>query len=137
MPENASAETKVKLAKILSEGGLSKIARLDTCVTVVDCTTFMGDLDTTDFLSDRQRGEVTPEDERNVTDLLVDQIEFANVVLLNKTDMVSKTDVARVRGIVNKLNPSADIIETVRSKIDLNKILGQLTSCCAHALNTI
>jgi len=93
LPSDATPESKIKLAKILAAGGLSKISRLDTCVTVVDCTTvssarisssflkiaekylsdllsfqFMGDFDTTDFLSDRNK-DVGEEDERNITDL--------------------------------------------------------------------
>ena len=65
---DATPESKMKLAKLIADGGLSKVARLDTCVSVVDCTTFFGDFDTTDFLTDRHE-DVDPEDERNITDL--------------------------------------------------------------------
>lgn len=58
-----------RLAELIKNGGLSKVARLDTCVSVVDCTTFLGDFDTTDFLTDRLGKDVDPEDERNITDL--------------------------------------------------------------------
>lgn len=68
-------------------GGLEKFARLDTTATVIDAFTMMNDFDTTDLLSNR-RDDVTPEDERTVSDLMVDQIEFADVIILNKTDMV-------------------------------------------------
>lgn len=68
-------------------GGLEKFARLDTTVTVIDAFTMMNDFDTDDLLSNR-RDDVTPEDERTVSDLMVDQIEFADVIVLNKTDMV-------------------------------------------------
>lgn len=68
-------------------GGLEKFARLDTTVTVIDAFTMMHDFDTADLLSSR-RDDVTPEDERTVSDLMVDQIEFADVIILNKTDMV-------------------------------------------------
>jgi G3E family GTPase len=61
---------------------------LDTTVTVVDAFTMLNDFDTDDLLSAR-RDDVTPEDERTVSDLMVDQIEFAEVIVLNKTDMVS------------------------------------------------
>jgi hypothetical protein len=66
----ATPESRKKLAQLIAQGGLSKVARLDTCVSVVDCTTFLSDFDTTDFLSDRHGVDaVDPEDERNVTDL--------------------------------------------------------------------
>ena len=71
-----------------SAGGLEKFAKLDTTVTVIDAFTMFHDFDTTDLLSSR-RGDVTEEDERTVSDLMVDQIEFANVIVLNKIDMVS------------------------------------------------
>lgn len=69
-------------------GGLEKFAKLDTTVTVIDCFTILNDFDTQDLLSTR-RDDVTPEDERTVSDLMVDQIEFANVIILNKLDMVT------------------------------------------------
>lgn len=69
-------------------GGLDKFAKLDTTVTVIDSFTMLNDFDTEDLLSSR-RDDVTPEDERTVSDLMVDQIEFANVIILNKLDMVS------------------------------------------------
>ena len=62
-------EARMRLAKLIKEGGLSKVARLDCCVSMVDCTTFMDDFDTTDFLTDRHGKDVAPEDERNITDL--------------------------------------------------------------------
>lgn len=79
-------------AKTLSKcrkraGGLDKFARLDTTATVIDAFTIFNDFDTDDLLSSR-RDDVTPEDERTVSDLMVDQIEFADVIVLNKVDMV-------------------------------------------------
>jgi G3E family GTPase len=68
-------------------GGVDKFARLDTTVTVIDAFTILNDFDTADLLSGR-RDDVTPEDERTVSDLMVDQIEFADVIILNKIDMV-------------------------------------------------
>jgi len=75
--ESNTPESRKRLAKLIAQGGLSKIARLDTCVSMVDCTTFLEDFDTTDFLTDRHGTEVTPEDERNITDLCVSS--FASV----------------------------------------------------------
>jgi G3E family GTPase len=71
-----------------SAGGIEKFAKLDTCVTVIDAFTIYNDFHTDQLLSAR-RDDVVPEDERTVSDLMVDQIEFADVVILNKTDMVS------------------------------------------------
>lgn len=68
-------------------GGLQRFARLDTTFTVIDAFTILNDFDTEDLLSSR-RDDVTPEDERTVSDLMVDQIEFADVIVLNKIDMV-------------------------------------------------
>lgn len=69
LPETTSPETRKKLADLLAAGGLAKVSRLDTCVTVVDATSFLSDFDTVDFLSDRHGSEVTPEDERSVISL--------------------------------------------------------------------
>lgn len=60
---------------------------MDTTVTVIDAFTMLNDFDTADLLSGR-RDDVVPEDERSVSDLMVDQIEFADVIILNKIDMV-------------------------------------------------
>ncbi|ORX35860.1 putative cobalamin synthesis protein [Kockovaella imperatae] len=129
---DATPESKMKLAKLIADGGLSKVARLDTCVSVVDCTTFFGDFDTTDFLTDRHE-DVDPEDERNITDLLTDQIEFANVILLNKTDAVPSKEVNNVEALVRKLNPDARIFRTQYSSVPLQEILNTGTFDFAKA----
>jgi G3E family GTPase len=115
-------ETNKRLAAILKAGGLSKVARLDTCVTVVDAVHFMQDFATADFLVDRQV-DVPKEDDRNISDLQVDQVEFADVVIVNKCDLVSDDEVNRVRGVVHKLNPGARILTTVKSKLEVKAIL--------------
>jgi hypothetical protein len=69
--EGQTAESRHKVAALIAAGGLSKVARLDTCVTVVSAVSFLDDFDTDHFLSDRHGDQVTPEDERNVTDLYV------------------------------------------------------------------
>ncbi|KAF8670155.1 COBW/P47K family protein [Rhizoctonia solani] len=116
-----------RMAEILKAGGLPKIARLDTCVTVVDAVNVLNDFQTTDFITDRPReagnGEVDPQDERNVTDLLVDQLEFADVILVNKTDIADKKTVGKVLSLIKTLNPRAKVISTVRCQVDLEDIL--------------
>ena len=115
-------EANKRLAAILKAGGLSRVARLDTCVTLVDAVNFMQDFATADFLVDRQ-SDVPKEDDRNISDLQVDQIEFADVVVVNKCDLVSKEEVNRIKGVISKLNPTAKLLATVKSRLVLNEIL--------------
>ncbi|WP_166416215.1 GTP-binding protein [Cochlodiniinecator piscidefendens] len=101
---------------------LSDVARLDTMVTVVDAANLLHDYSSHDFLKDR--GETMgEEDERTLVHLLTDQIEFADVVILNKVDDAGheKTDAARK--IIRSLNADAEIIETNRSIVEAGKIL--------------
>ncbi|KAH0493199.1 hypothetical protein TgHK011_008116 [Trichoderma gracile] len=110
------------LMKLKKAGGLQKFARLDTTVTVIDAFTMMHDFDTVDLLSAR-RDDVTPEDERTVSDLMVDQIEFADVIILNKIDMVNEETKARVIDLVKKLNHRAKILEAKYSKVDVKELV--------------
>lgn len=101
---------------------LSDIARLDTMVTVVDTASLLRDYSSHDFLKDR--GEVAGEaDERSLVGLLVEQIEFADVIILNKTDIAKKHEVELARSIVRALNADARIIETDHGKVPLCDIL--------------
>ena len=103
-------------------GGLEKFAKLDTTVTVVDAFTMLNDFETADLISAR-RDDVTPEDERTVSDLMVDQIEFANVIVLNKVDMVTDKEKAVLREAIDNLNPGARVIEAVRGKVEPKQIV--------------
>ena len=101
---------------------LSDIARLDTMVTVVDAARIAKDYSSQDFLKDR--GETAgPEDERTIVDLLVDQIEFADVIVLNKIDMVTSAELGMARAIVRALNADARIIDTSESRVALRDVL--------------
>lgn len=102
--------------------GLSQYARLDTMVTVVDGFNFYKDYIEAVDLKDRKL-EVGPEDERTITDLLISQIEFANVIVLNKTDLISSEEKFKLLGILKKLNPKALIIQSIKSQININEIL--------------
>ena len=102
---------------------LSEVAELDTMVTVVDARNFLNDFGSADDLVDREIG-LGEEDKRNVVDLLVDQLEFANVVLLNKCDLVDEAEKTKVLGIIRNLNPKARIIETTRGHVDPAAIVG-------------
>ncbi|MEZ2346382.1 GTP-binding protein [Terriglobus sp. RCC_193] len=101
---------------------LSSAAKLDTMVTVVDASSFLRDLDSADDL--RDRGEsMGEEDERTLSDLLIDQVEFANVLVLNKTDLVSIAELARVEGVLHHLNPKAHVVYAERGAVPLKTIL--------------
>ena len=85
---------------------LSDIADLDTMVTVVDAVNFMKDYEEAKFL--QEKGESLGEDdERSVADLLIEQVEFADVILISKTDLVSADDVERLKAILLTLNTDA------------------------------
>lgn len=101
---------------------LSEITRLDTMVTVVDAAHFLDQYREAQTLG--ERGEaMNEEDDRTVADLFVDQVEFANVLLVNKTDLVSADDRRELLGTLKALNPNARIIETERSKVPLDVVL--------------
>jgi G3E family GTPase len=102
---------------------LSQIADLDTMVTVVDAGSFMTDFGSWDDLTDRRLG-LSDEDDRNIVDLLVDQIEFANVIIINKTDLISPYDLEQLDRIISKLNSNAEILHTTESRAPLSEILG-------------
>ena len=101
---------------------LSDVARLDTMVTVVDAVNLMNDYSSHDFLSDR--GETLGEDdERTLVDLLVEQIEFADVVILNKVTDAGRERTNTARQIIRSLNADAKIIETDHSHVAADAIL--------------
>ena len=101
---------------------LSDVARLDTMVTVVDGLNFLRDYGSQDSLHERELA-VAEEDERAVVDLLVEQVEFADVLVVNKTDLLTESETAQLEGILRHLNPGAEITRTVRGKLPLRSIL--------------
>lgn len=101
---------------------LNDLARLDTMVTVVDAFNFLKDFGSPESLVDRQQAR-DEQDDRCVVDLLVDQIEFADVILINKTDLVSSEELDQVTGIIKGLNPQADVIYSQFGKTPLSEIL--------------
>ncbi|SAL08867.1 CobW/P47K family protein [Caballeronia sordidicola] len=101
---------------------LSDVARLDTMVTVVDAFNFLRDYSSADSL--QARGEsLGGEDTRTVVDLLVEQIEFCDVIVLNKIDLVSGDDRIRLMAILGGLNPRARIEIAEFGQLDLDKVL--------------
>jgi len=101
---------------------LSRMTRLDTMVTVVDAFNFYKDFGSPQTLADRKLTD-DKEDQRSIVNLLTDQIEFANVIILNKTDLVNTNDLKLLEGIILKFNPEAKIIKTAFGKIETKAIL--------------
>ena len=91
-------------------------------VTVVDAFNFLKDFSSPQYLKDRNLTDIEG-DERTIVNLLTDQVEFANVILLNKTDMVTESDLRNLYDIINKLNPDARIIPTNHSKVNLQEVI--------------
>jgi len=102
---------------------LGNIAQLDTMVTVVDAVNFLDEYYRADALSDRNQA-LGEDDERTVADLLIDQIEFADVVILSKVDLVSDERAAEVEAVIRALNPGAIIHRSVRGQVPLKSVLG-------------
>ena len=101
---------------------LGDVASLDTMVTVVDAINFQKDFD--EAMDLNEKGEsLGEEDERNVADLLTDQVEFCDVILISKTDLIDNTQLERLKSILHGLNPEAEIIPIKLGDVSLNRIL--------------
>ncbi len=101
---------------------LSDVAKLDTMVTVVDAVNFLRDYEDAQAL--RDKGEsLGEEDERSVSDLLIDQVEFADVILISKTDLVEKADIERLTAILKTLNTHARIMPITQGHVELDAVL--------------
>jgi G3E family GTPase len=102
---------------------LGDVARLDTMVTVVDAGSFLREYLDSDYLRDRgiALGE---EDDRTVVDLLIEQVEFCDVLVVNKVDRVDEGDLARLEAILYQLNPGAEIIHAQFGSVPLDRVLG-------------
>ncbi|WBX98019.1 GTP-binding protein [Chryseobacterium gambrini] len=101
---------------------LSKFSYIDTMVTVVDCLNFFKDFGTNELLMDRYLTDIEG-DYRTIVNLLTDQVEFANVIILNKTDLVTEETVDFLKAAIKKLNPDAKFIKSEFGKVNLNEIL--------------
>jgi G3E family GTPase len=102
---------------------LADVARLDTMVTVVDAASFLPDYVDADSLA--SRGQALDEgDERTVTDLLIDQVEFADVIVINKADLVSAGELARLEAVLARLNPGARLVRARFGQVPLGAVLG-------------
>lgn len=106
------------------EGGasLSDVARLDTMVTVIDGKNFLRDYGSSDSLADRALA-LGEEDERDVVDLLIEQVEFADVLVMNKLDLLTEAEAARLEGILRHLNPDAVLVRSMQGRVPLAAVL--------------
>ena len=101
---------------------LSDVSKLDTMVTVVDAVNFLKDYNEAKYL--QEVGEsLGEEDERSVADLLVDQVEFADILLISKIDLVKKTDLKKLKAVLRTLNADAKIIPITKGNIEIENIL--------------
>ena len=101
---------------------LSDVADLDTMVTVVDGVNFLEDYEKAKYLQDTGES-LGEEDERSVADLLVDQVEFADVILVSKTDLASPADIERLTAILRTLNTHARIVPIAHGQVAIDKVL--------------
>jgi len=101
---------------------LSRFSYIDTMVTVVDAFNFLKDFSSSDYLTTRELTNIEGDD-RTIVNLLTDQIEFANVIIINKIDLVTTEQVEELHAIIQKLNPEASIITTKESKVVLESVL--------------
>ena len=102
---------------------LGDVAEIDTMVTVVDAPNFLQDYQTKESLKDREQ-EIGDEDERTIVDLLSDQVDFADVILVNKTDLISQDQVHQIHGMIRALNPQAQIHDTQNCDLPIGQVLG-------------
>ncbi|MGB0942447.1 MAG: zinc metallochaperone GTPase ZigA [Marinomonas sp.] len=101
---------------------LSDVATLDTMVTVVDAVNFMKDYEEAQYLQDK--GESLGEDDdRSVADLLVEQVEFADIILVSKSDLVSSENMKKLKAILKSLNTFAEVVPIENGQVDIEKVL--------------
>ena len=101
---------------------LSDVAKLDTMVTVVDAVNFLRDYEEAKYLQDTGES-LGDDDERSVADLLVDQIEFADVILISKIDLVDSEDIEKLNAILKSLNTHAKIIPIIKGRVNIDDVL--------------
>ncbi|TQS36227.1 hypothetical protein Golomagni_03330 [Golovinomyces magnicellulatus] len=109
---------------MIEQDAVNEVGEENTTVSVVDSFNLFQNFNTAEFLSDRYgKDQIIPEDERTITDLMVDQLEFADVIVVNKLDAIDETTKRRVLGLVKKLNPTAKFLEASYSRIDVKEII--------------
>ena len=105
------------------EVNLSDVCQLDTMVTVIDAFNFLKDFGSADTIASREMND-EQDDVRTIVNLLTDQVEFANVIMINKADLVSKEQLAFLKDMLSNLNAGAKVIEAEFGKVPLKNVLG-------------
>lgn len=113
---------------------LSSVARLDTLVTVVDAYNFPRLMVEAESLKDKNM-EVGEDDERNIADLLIEQVEFSNVIVVTKTDLLDRAQADELLATLRRLNPGAEVLVADHGKIEPAAILGTSKFDMAEAAN--
>jgi len=123
--ENAPEDWELAsiVEKLRGKSSLNELARLDTCVTMVDCAAFKANLSTAAELQDKFKGSADEGDDRNVGPLLMNQIEFADVILVSKCDLVTEEEALSVERAIRALNPGAKVMRAHRGDIPLANVL--------------
>ncbi len=101
---------------------LSRFSYVDSMVTVVDAFNFLKDFSSPDYLTSRNLTDIEGDD-RTIVNLLTDQVEFANVILLNKVDLVTEEELRNLYDILHKLNPGATILPSKNSEVPIKELL--------------
>mmetsp|Transcript_14301 Transcript_14301/g.44690 ORF Transcript_14301/g.44690 Transcript_14301/m.44690 type:complete len:547 (-) Transcript_14301:103-1743(-) len=125
-PEAAKSgdpELKTIIQALRGKSSLNEAAPLDTCVTLVDCAAFGANMATAAELGEQFEGSADEGDNRSVGPLLMSQIEFADVIVLSKCDLISNEAADSVERAVRALNPSAKLIRAVRGNVPLSSVL--------------
>ena len=102
---------------------LSEFCELDTLVTVVDAYNFLKDFNEAQYLQSKNLA-LDENDDRTITDLLIDQVEFCDIIIMNKTDLISEEQQKELEAILHKFNPQAKIIRAQYGHIDIQEVLG-------------
>lgn len=111
--------------KPLGDVPFANFLTLDTCVTVVDAKNFPGDLETRKKAAERWKDtEEEPEGERDIAEILADQLEFADVIIMNKCDLISEDEAARVYKTIRAFNVGAQIIKSKYSSVNFQDVVG-------------
>jgi len=119
--ENTLSRTEEKLVE-MSNGCICCTLREDLMIEVEKLADFLKDFSSSDYLTTRELTNIEG-DNRTIVNLLTDQIEFANTIILNKIDLVTKEQLNELKAIIEKLNPEADIILSNHSKVDLKSVI--------------
>jgi len=123
--EHNEEDTEVVETGDRTKKPLLELARLDTMITVVDCHNFFSKLSDIAAVKDQPDAEGDEDESRTIADLMVDQVEFANVILLNKTDLLEDhpEELAAVEQLLHKLNPSAKVVRCQNGQVPFKAIL--------------